>query len=218
MAPTSYRWEHSLGEHGTEALLALCDARSRELKREALTEQARRAILHATTGPLHLLGEVGTQLVSYAQARPSAGTLELELLGDEAEAGLLGSKVTLVVAMDVAGLTRTRPCADGGGGARAGRGGETCSTVARARTRARAGLGGGGKGSSDRAYSRPLLPAPGREPGGGGQCRGSEARRAIRRRRWPGRGRSPRLRAPFRGRPRRRRPPRRRRSGRGCGA
>ena len=97
MAPTSYRWEHSLGEHGTEALLALCDARSRELKREALTEQARRAILHATTGPLHLLGEVGTQLVSYAQARPSAGTLELELLGDEVEAGLLGLASTLAV-------------------------------------------------------------------------------------------------------------------------
>ena len=77
----------------TEALLALCDLRwPASSSREALTAQARRAILHGTTGPLHLLAEVGTP---GRRATPrhgrALGILELELLGDEVEGGLAGA-------------------------------------------------------------------------------------------------------------------------------
>jgi mycothiol synthase len=76
-------------------VLALAAERGHQLGREALTEQARRAIATGEALTEHLVARHGDRLVGYALLTMGDGGLELELLGDEVDDELVALAAAL---------------------------------------------------------------------------------------------------------------------------
>jgi len=95
MAEAIITADEDLDGASRQIVLDLCLRRSLELGREALTEQARRALRDGGASLWHLRRFNEAELVSYGLVTLHQGTLELELLGDDLDPSLLGAARSL---------------------------------------------------------------------------------------------------------------------------
>ncbi len=95
MTEASITADEDLDRVGRQSVLELCLSRSLELGREALTEQARRALRDGGPSLWHLRRFDEAELVSYGLVTLHQGTMELELLGDDRDPSLLDAARSL---------------------------------------------------------------------------------------------------------------------------
>jgi len=95
MAEATITADEDLGTLSRQSVLALCLRRSLELGREALTEQARRALRDGAPSLWHLRRFEGDELVSYGLASLQHASMELEVLGDVHDDSIFAAASTL---------------------------------------------------------------------------------------------------------------------------